>query len=206
MSTYGNFSQKADESVKKASEVFTQQLQKDEVETFQEANPPVHTYTRLSETEYIAEVKDLYKLLSDFCKVNNIESVDLVQVNLISLQDIIVRVHKRKIYFMVFHKEMEISEYKETALYCYWFLKLRPFWIDPSRKGAERINENFALYLYITLLKRYNEKFSENDGLDQRHIKELKYSFRFRDITKESMILMLEPYYYDRLKANDQVF
>ena len=101
---------------------------------------------------------------------------------------------------------MITSEYKETALYCYWFLKLRPLWIDPANKSSDRINETFALHLYISLLKKSTEGFPERDGINRLHIRELLYSFRFRDITKESMILMLEPYYYDYLKKKDAVF
>ena len=58
----------------------------------------------------------------------------------------ILSMHKRKHYFKIFHNEMITSEYKETALYCYWILKLRPLWIDPSNKSSERINEKFALH------------------------------------------------------------
>ena len=50
------------------------------------------------------------------------------------------------------------------------------------------------------------EDFSEEDGINKLHIRELLYSFRFRDITKESMILMLEPYYYEHLKKADAEF
>lgn len=132
--------------------------------------------------------------------------INYIKTNINTLRDIIVRVHKRKHYFKVFHNEMITSEYKETALYCYWFLKLRPLWIDPANKSSDRINEKFALHLYISLLKKYNEGFSESDGINRLHIRELLYSFRFRDITKESMILMLEPYYYDYLKKKDAVF
>ena len=101
---------------------------------------------------------------------------------------------------------MITSEYKETALYCCWILKLRPFWIDESSRSSERINEKFALHLYVSLLKKYNEDFSEEDGRNRLHIRELLYSFRFRDITKESMILMLEPYCYEYLKKKDAIF
>ena len=163
-------------------------------------------YKWMTEEEFMKEVKDLYKLLQDFCESSDLYPYESVKINLDALRDIIVRVHKRKYYFRVFHNEMITSEYKETALYCYWFLKLRPLWIDPSNKSSERINEKFALHLYISLLKKYNEDFSEEDGINKLHIRELLYSFRFRDITKESMILMLEPYYYDYLKKKDMAF
>lgn len=61
-------------------------------------------------------------------------------------------------------------------------------------------------YKWMTEQKKYNEDFSEEDGINSLHIRELLYSFRFRDITKESMILMLEPYYYEYLKKKDAAF
>ncbi len=163
-------------------------------------------YQWMTEQEFINEVQELEKLLRDFCEGSGLYPYESVRTNMNALKDIIVRVHKRKHYFKVFHNEMNISEYKETALYCYWVLKLRPFWIDPAYKSSERINEKFALHLYVSLLKKYNEDFSQEDGINRMHIRELLYSFRFRDITKESMILMLEPYYYEYLKKNDAVF
>jgi len=163
-------------------------------------------YKWMTEEEFVREVANLDKLLLDFCNGSDIYSYDLVKTNINTLRDIIVRVHKRKYYFKVFHDEMITSEYKETALYCYWFLKLRPLWIDSSNESSDRINEKFALHLYISLLKKYNEDFIEEDGINKLHIRELLYSFRFRDITKESMILMLEPYYYDYLKKRDATF
>lgn len=163
-------------------------------------------YQWMTEQEFMNEVRELEKLLRDFCEGSGLYPYESVRTNMNALKDIIVRVHKRKHYFKVFHNEMNISEYKETALYCYWVLKLRPFWIDPGYKSSERINEKFALHLYVSLLKKYNEDFSQEDGINRMHIRELLYSFRFRDITKESMILMLEPYYYEYLKKNDAVF
>ena len=163
-------------------------------------------YKRITEQEYLKEVEKLDSLLQDFCKASGGYAYKAVSVNKSTIRDIIVRVHKRKHYFKVFHNDMVTSEYKETALYCYWILKLRPLWIEPSVKRAERINEKYALHLYVSLLKKYNETFSEKDGINKKHIKELLYSFRFRDMTKESMILMLEPYYYDYLKKQDVEF
>lgn len=163
-------------------------------------------YQWMTEQEFMNEVKDLEKLLRDFCEGSRLYQYESVKTNMNALKDIIVRVHKRKHYFKIFHNEMNISEYKETALYCYWILKLRPFWIDPSYPSSERINEKFALHLYISLLKKYNGDFSQEDGISRLHIRELLYSFRFRDITKESMILMLEPYYYEFLKESDTLF
>lgn len=163
-------------------------------------------YRWMTEQEFMEEIRNLDKLLQDFCRASGSYPYESVKTNMNSLRDIVVRVHKRKYYFKVFHNDMITSEYKVTALYCYWVLKVRPLWADPSIKNAERINEKFALHMYISLLKKYNEDFSEEDGINRLHIRELLYSFRFRDITKESMILMLEPYYYEYLKKKDAAF
>lgn len=163
-------------------------------------------YQWITQEEFLMEVKNLEYLMQDFCSGSDLYKYEDVCTNIQAIRDIIVRVHKRKHYFKVFHNQMITSEYKETALYCYWILKLRPFWINPANASAERINEKFVLHLYVSLLKKYNEDFSEEDGIDKMHIRELLYSFRYRDITKESMILMLEPYYYDYLKKKDPKF
>ena len=163
-------------------------------------------YKWMTEQEFLDEVRNLDQLLHDFCDSSDLYPYEAVKTDMKALRDIIVRVHKRKHYFKIFHNEMITSEYKETALYCYWFIKLRPLWIDPGNIGSERINEKFALHLYVSLLKKYNDSFSEEDGINKMHIRELLYSFRFRDITKESMILMLEPYYYEYLKMKDAAF
>lgn len=164
-------------------------------------------YKQMTDQEYMDEISNLDQLLKDFCEGSQLYIYDNIKVDLVTLKDIIVRVNKRKYYFKVFHNEMITSEYKETALYCYWFLKLRPLWISSEQIDiqASRINEKFVLHMYISLLKKYNGIFSDKDGINKLHIKELLYSFRFRDITKESMILMLEPYYYDYLKKQDSV-
>ena len=163
-------------------------------------------YNWIDEDMYMDEIEKIDNLLQDFCKVSCLYPYEQVSVNLSALRDIVIRVHKRKQYFKIFHNDMDTSEYKETALYCYWILKLRPLWINPSNKSSERINEKFALHMYVSLLKKYNEDFAEQDGISKKHIRELLYSFRYRDITKEAMILMLEPYYYDYLKKHDPVF
>lgn len=89
-------------------------------------------YRWMTEAEYLLEVDRLEMLVRDFCEGSGLYTYKSVKVDMRTLKDIIVRVHKRKHYFKIFHNEMITSEYKETALYCYWILKLRPLWIDPG--------------------------------------------------------------------------
>lgn len=76
-------------------------------------------YKWMTEQEFMKEIDDLDNLLHDFCKGSELYPYETVKINLKALRDIIVRVHKRKHYFKVFHDGMITSEYKETALYCY---------------------------------------------------------------------------------------
>lgn len=68
---------------------------------------------------------------------------------------------------------------------------------------ATRINEKIVLHIICGLLKEYNQSFFE-EGLDigKSYCKELEYSFRFRDLSKESMYLMFDPFYYLKLIEN----
>ncbi len=163
-------------------------------------------YKNLDENEYFEQVKFINSMLNDLCKYDSNVSISSVKVNLESIKDVISRVDKRKYYFKVFHKDMKLSEYKETALYCFWILKLRPFWINGNGFQAEKINEKFCLHMVLCLLKKYNNLFNAKDGIDIKYANELIYSFRFRDLSKEALILMLEPYYYDYLKNSDTIF
>ncbi len=72
-------------------------------------------YKWMTEQEFLDEVHNLDKLLHDFCEGCDLYPYESVKTNINTLRDIIVRVHKRKHYFKVFHNEMITSEYKETA-------------------------------------------------------------------------------------------
>ena len=65
--------------------------------------------------EYVNLIKDLgYKELS---------------CNFSLLLESIVRVDKRKDYFMIFHDDTDINENRISALQAYWIVKFKPFLI-----------------------------------------------------------------------------
>lgn len=159
--------------------------------------------------EYIdKELEKFESIVEQFCKIANINKKD-IEVNIQSLKDVIIRVDMRKLYFQIFHSNMKANEYKViVGLECFWILKLRPFWMrikedtsDEEMKRATWINEKITLHIVCSLLTEYNPDFMKQ-GKDTResYCKELEYSFRYRDLSKESMFLMFDPFYFMNLK------
>ena len=161
------------------------------------------TYTRLDDDDVDKEIANLNQVVKEFCKSINFP-YDRIEANIKTLEEIVIRVHKRKVYFHFFHDEMEPSQYKVTGLYVFWILKLRPFWVSIYENDDEnemdiatRINEHISLYIVLSLIQGFNKSFIENgQDLLSGYIEELLYSFRYRDISKEALYLMLDPFYF----------
>lgn len=142
-----------------------------------------------------AKLIDAY--FSAFCRFSGIDE-SKVQKNTESLKDIVVRIDQRRLYFHIYHNNMKPNEYKLFALLIYWTLKLRPFWIPikenfsrESAKVASQVNENFCVFLVVTLLKKFQPQAYRN-LMNSDYLQELAYSFRFRDLSKESIYLIFD--------------
>lgn len=161
-------------------------------------------YSEPSQKYINNEMKKIDEILSQFCRISDIEK-DRIEFNVQTLKDIIIRVDMRKLYFKIYHSNMEANEYKVVlGLEGFWILKLRPFWIrlregdsDEFMQMATCINEKIVLHMIGTLLSKYNPDFFEH-GADivKSYFKELEYSFRYRDLSKESMFLLFDPFYF----------
>lgn len=114
---------------------------------------------------------------------------------------IISKVHQRKSYFSFFHK-LKMSEYKEAALTSFWCIKLKPISVNPQvldeqHKGEfDSINERLAVYYILKTLRvaliSHNINTDMLDSIPQKYLNELIYTFTFRDISKEAMIMLIE--------------
>lgn len=111
--------------------------------------------------------------------------------------EIVERVFKRKIYFKVFHSVEETSLLKEVSLYCFWILKLQPFaWksaktIEDSGKTNYELNAKMALCLFVKGLAAYaNENGKRANIASQDILRDLYYSFRYDDLSKEALICL----------------
>jgi hypothetical protein len=116
--------------------------------------------------------------------------------------DAIIRVDKRRFYFDVFHG-MAINDCKKAALFAYWIVKFRPIKIidDRHRNGPgynDRVNELFAIHYLLSILcaeKRvllWDGSKGVDISLEHSYIKKLWYSFRFRNLTIDSMIVLAD--------------
>jgi len=167
------------------------------------ANSSVHLYEELSSAELISILQTLEVKMHDFLDYT-LEYKGKVNYTIcvLDLIDAIKRVHKRKYYFKVFHKDMVINEGKEAALFAYWIAKLRPIKITDEYMDTpgynDTVNEMFAIHYLIAALcgiKRIHLK--DKDGgielaLDNPFLVELQYSLRYRSLPIDSMIVLAD--------------
>jgi hypothetical protein len=158
-------------------------------------------YQPLDDTEFLAILRRLIQEFQHYLHNSLGYNEDQYFISEIDLIDIIIRVHKRLAYFRYFHN-MRINDRKKAALFAYWVIKLRPVKIiDNGLKNQIehiKVNEKLALnHLLLVLVKRGRIKLWDGkDGAkvdgENEFIKELVYSFRFRNFSIDSMIVLAD--------------
>jgi len=151
-------------------------------------------YVELGHAETYKRAKALADLFIIYTKEVGISDHEM-RCSRHSLCDIIDRVDKRKVYFRVFYDKIKegMSERNEAALYCFWTLKLSPFF-DNTCPDSE-VNINFAAFLLLASVKYGLDKKGIKINLPDKYVSDLKYAFRFRDISKESIMALAETMY-----------
>ncbi|GHV23616.1 hypothetical protein AGMMS49959_17220 [Planctomycetales bacterium] len=143
-------------------------------------------YRKLSRLEMLSRIEDLMLML----KIPHFHDV-LYDDEL--LETVIERVEMRRSYFSIYHAPMKMGELNETALYCFWILKLQPFRID----GRTNLDANAFAALNVLW---YGISFltAKTVAPTRSMLDHLFYSFRFHDLSKEAIMLLaealLEPY------------
>jgi hypothetical protein len=156
----------------------------------------------------LEEIKKLiqlfYNLFVMFLDLKGFPKNVKFHVSFYSLVDIIIRVDKRKAYYQCFHN-MEINECKEVALYAYWILKLRPFTIIETDTAYTRnvdvctINESFVVFLIGFVLEAIG-RIKRTPNLKDSYDRLIDYSFRFRNFSIDSFIVLIETIGTDTLE------
>jgi len=151
-------------------------------------------YRRMPYKEIETMVKLLVEKFEDFLVFKGFPKNVGHFISYVSLADIIIRVDKRKAYYICFH-DMEINECKEVALYAYWILKLRPFVITDTAylrdPDACYINESFAIH-FIGLVLELTHRIKYTKKINESYSRFLEYSFRFRNFSIDSFIVLVE--------------
>lgn len=159
-----------------------------------------YNYIPLDEEEFSAIWSKHKRLIEGFLFENKYDAKK-IYVNPKVLTSIIIKVDQRRQYFKYFHK-LDMSEYKETALNSFWYIKLHPLNILPHESNKnppieyDSINEKLALYIILTTLRAaLTEKNLPQERLDKlpvAYLSELIYSFTYRDFSKEALITLVE--------------
>jgi len=107
---------------------------------------------------------------------------------------IIDLVERRRVYFHVYHG-IEMSEWNEVALYCFWIAKLHPFFEIPKSnmvaREANEINSIIAVRMLYSMANRIRlELGKERMKLSNRG--NMVHALRYRDISKEGIMAILE--------------
>ena len=153
-------------------------------------------YNPMSDGEIFDLLTALEERFIDFLEISGYPSDLKYIVSRKDLIDTITRVDKREAYYFCFHN-MEISEQKQVALYAYWILKFQPFTVTDDRYINNHdfrvtcINIDFAIYIICSILFYYfEEPFPET--INKTFYKKLKYAFRYRNFSIESLMLLVE--------------
>jgi hypothetical protein len=107
-----------------------------------------------------------------------------------AMLEIYERIEKRRVYFHIFYNGCKMGELNEGSLMCFWILKLMPF----SHHGipANELNAKIALYLLNNMLLYYAKKNKRRVNISESLSKDIYYSFRFRDLSKEAIMVFAE--------------
>ena len=157
-------------------------------------------YTPLKSDELDKVWEKHVRIIQGFIARNNFD-YNKLYIDEKTVMAVISKVDQRKKYFEYFHK-LEMSEYKEAALICFWYMKLKPICVHSKQQSVrecgafEAINEKLAVYYIIKTLKRMLKLNRKDikiiDSLPEKYLQELIYSFAYRDISKEALILLVE--------------
>lgn len=133
----------------------------------------------------------MINLLSNLSTVLHIDTTQIIFSKDI-LIEIFERIEKRRIYFHVFYKGCKMGELNEGALLCFWITKLQPFY----HKDIEtiKLNSKIAVCLFTNSIYFYSKETKQERAIPPHFINDLYYSLLYRDISKESLMILAESF------------
>lgn len=138
----------------------------------------------------------LINTFTDYAESNDID-ISKVEFDFKLINEINIRVDKRRDYYIIFHKETYLNEVRESALIAFWVLKFKPFLIA-SEKGSDynlNINCGFAAYIMLSSVSEYiDREFQSKKELyvTEEYLKKLNYALKYWDLSKEALMLIAE--------------
>ena len=115
---------------------------------------------------------------------------------LTSSQDVLLeifdRIEKRRVYFHVFYKGCKMGELNEGSLLCFWIAKLQPF--HHPGMDSSKLNAKISVCLFVNTIYFHSERTRQEKRIPEHFINDLYYSLLYRDISKESLMLLAESF------------
>ncbi|MDR3020920.1 MAG: hypothetical protein LBU66_08485 [Treponema sp.] len=142
-------------------------------------------FTKLNDNMARELLGKLNLYLNDFSRATSITNIVVHENTLLEIFD---RIEKRRVYFHIFYNGCNMSELNEGALLCFWIIKLCPFTCEKIQPDI--LNAKIAMFLYNKVLSYVAGKTNKQVCITEQKLKDLYYSFRFRDISKEALMLL----------------
>jgi len=133
----------------------------------------------------------IIRFLGNLSNVLGIDTTEIIMSEDIMIE-IIERVEKRRIYFHVFHDGCEMGELNEGALLCFWIVKLHPFY--HPKINSNTLNAKIAICLFTNAIYYHSENTKNDRRIPDHFINDLYYSLVYRDISKESLMILAESF------------
>jgi hypothetical protein len=124
--------------------------------------------------------------VSDIIKIDHNE----IDTSMDIMYEIIERIEKRRIYFHIYYNGCKMGELNEGALMCFWIIKLNPFHYNGIANNI--LNAKIALCLFMNMLHYHTQKEEIKLNITENIVNDIYYAFRFRDVSKESIMLIAE--------------
>jgi hypothetical protein len=144
-------------------------------------------FTKLDEPLVASLLSRFNQYLAGFSLSTGINNITTFEETLF---EIFERIEKRRVYFHVFYNGCRMGELNEGALMCFWIVKLSPFFspLIPS----DVLNAKIAVFLFNSMLSFVAKKTGRKIVITSQIVKDLYYSLRFRDVSKESIMMLAE--------------
>lgn len=156
-----------------------------------------------------AEVDALYDDFLENCNITAILKTESEKLGIgicdKAVVEVIEQVRKRALYFYVYYGIEELGDLKVSALYCYWILKLQPFYWNKRHENNPNyeLNAKVALRFFVEGVNSYvvdkTSKITENSvntkygiNMDSKIFQNLFYSFQFKDWSEDSLVDLAE--------------
>jgi len=149
----------------------------------------IDVFEELSESFLVEKENLMLKLFKDFSQQLGFDWNNIIYSKN-RLRQIINMVEKRRVYFRVFHKSMEMGELNEACLICFWILKLYPFF--DAKDPDNNVNRSFAIKIFLDAIEYTAAKLECKTNLNEDIINHLNYAFTFRDLSKEALMAIAE--------------